>query len=486
MLARIRYLTRPIVTGTCLVLLCSCAVGPDFVQPDAPKINSYGVPDAGDQSGIAAQKIEPGANVPADWWTLFQSAQLNSMVQESITHNATLEAAIATLRQSLHNVQAGDGVFFPQIDAGLSGLRARSAPIQEGLQTPSSIYTVAMLSGSISYTLDLFGGERRAVEGLNAQSDYQRYAYTAAYVTLTANVVDAGIARAAYAAQIRATEQLIALQQQQLLATRAQIQAGTSSYSAELSIRSLIAANQATLAPLKQQISQTENLLATLEGKFRVEADLPAIDLDALVLPASLPLSLASGLVRQRPDILQSEAQLHVASANIGVATAAMFPSISLTGNVGQAGTSLGNLSGENGRFWSVGPSVSIPIFRGGTLWYGRKAALDAYQAAQANYRQTVLTAFAQVATSLQALEHDAEAYQAQTEAKQDAGEALQLTQTNYKAGTSSYLDVLSADVLYHQANIAWFQSVAQRHQDTVALFVALGGGWWNADETQR
>ena len=321
---------------------------------------------------------------------------------------------------------------------------------------------------------------------MNAQSDYQRYAYTAAYVTLTANVVDAGIARAAYAAQIRATEQLIALQQQQLLATRAQIQAGTSSYSAELSIRSLIAANQATLAPLKQQISQTENLLATLEGKFRVEADLPAIDLDALVLPASLPLSLASGLVRQRPDILQSEAQLHVASANIGVATAAMFPSISLTGNVGQAGTSLGNLSGENGRFWSVGPSVSIPIFRGGTLWYGRKAALDAYQAAQANYRQTVLTAFAQVATSLQALEHDAEAYQAQTEAKQDAGEALQLTQTNYKAGTSSYLDVLSADVLYHQANIAWFQSVAQRHQDTVALFVALGGGWWNADETQR
>ena len=191
-------------------------------------------------------------------------------------------------------------------------------------------------------------------------------------------------------------------------------------------------------------------------------------------------MSLPSDLVRQRPDILSAEAQLHVASANIGVATAAMFPSFSLSGTYGAAGSSLGNLSAGSGRFWSIGPSATIPLFQGGSLWYGRKAAIDAYQQSQANYRQTVLGAFAQVADSLKALEHDAEALQAQVEAQRAAGEALNLLQANYRAGLVAYLDVLAADVQFHEATIAYLQAVAQRHQDTVALFVALGGGWWN------
>jgi NodT family efflux transporter outer membrane factor (OMF) lipoprotein len=297
---------------------------------------------------------------------------------------------------------------------------------------------------------------------------------------LSANVVNTSIARAAYVAEIRATEQLIELQQQQLKSTEVEVRAGTAPYSDVLSLRSLIAANQATLAPLKQKISQTEDLLASLEGVVPAKASFPDIELTGLALPVDLPVSLPSDLARQRPDILSSEAQLHAASANIGVATAAMFPSISLSASYGGAGSSFGTLSAASGRFWSIGPSATIPVFQGGKLWYGRKAAIDAYQAAQANYRQTVLDGFAQVADSLKALEHDAQALQAEVDAQRAAGEALKLLQINYRAGLVAYLDVWAADVQFHEATIGYLQAVAQRYQDTVALFVALGGGWWS------
>ena len=210
------------------------------------------------------------------------------------------------------------------------------------------------------------------------------------------------------------------------------------------------------------------------------DAGLPDIRLTGLSLPENLPVSLPSVLVRQRPDILSAEAQLHQASADIGVATAAMFPSFSLTGTYGTAGSSTGSLFGSAGRFWSVGPSIDIPVFEGGRLWYGRQAAIDAYQQASANYRQVVLVSFAQVADVLKALEYDAQVLQKQAEAQVAAQEALRLLQANYRSGLVTYLELLVADVQLHQVNIAYLQALAQRHQDTVALFVALGGGWWN------
>jgi NodT family efflux transporter outer membrane factor (OMF) lipoprotein len=302
----------------------------------------------------------------------------------------------------------------------------------------------------------------------------------AAYLALSANVVDTVIARAAYAAEIRATAQLIELQNQQLRLAEAQVHAGAAPYSNVLAIRSLIAADQALLAPLRQRVSQSEHLLAALEGTIPSKADLPEIDLASLFLPVELPVSLPSDLVRQRPDILSAEAQLHAASAGIGVATAAMFPSFSLSGAYGAAGPNLGRLSAASARFWSIGPSATIPVFQGGTLWYGRKAAIDAFQQSQAGYRQAVLVAFEQVADSLNALEHDAEALQAQVDARRDAAEALSLLQANYRAGLVAFSEVLAADVQFHDETIAYLQAVAQRHQDTVALFAALGGGWWN------
>jgi NodT family efflux transporter outer membrane factor (OMF) lipoprotein len=464
-------------------------VGPDFQRPAPPKADRFTIeplPAATLTADGRAQQLIPGGAVSADWWRLFRSAQLDAIVQQALANNPTLQASLASLRQSQHNLRAGYGVFFPQAEANFDAIHERSAPLQRGVPASSSVFNLITLSGTVSYALDLFGGERRAVEALRAQADYQYYASKAAYVTLSANIVNTTIARAAYVAEVRATVQLIDLQKQQLAATEVAVRTGTAPYSDALSLRSLVAANRATLASLEQKISQAEDLLASLEGLAPSEASLPAVELTDLSVPADVPVSLPSDLVRQRPDILSSEAQLHAASANIGVATAALFPSISLSATDGATGSSLGSLTAPNGRFWSIGPSVTIPVFQGGTLWYHRKAAIDAFQEAQALYRQTVLDAFAQVADSLKALQHDAQALQAQSDAQQAAGEALGLVQVNYRAGLAAYLDVWIADVQFHEATIGYLQAIAQRQQDTVALFVALGGGWWNEARPTR
>jgi len=468
--------------GAILAILGGCAAGPDFVRPAPPDTDRY-TSKPGPESTVAAdghaQHFTPGAEIPADWWRLFQSPQLDAVVRQAISNNPTLLAAEASLRQSQDNLRAGYGLYFPQGQAGASAIRQRTAPLQQGSQTSGSIFNLFTASGTISYTLDVFGGKRRTVEGLRAQADSRRYESKAAYLALSANVVNTCIARAAYAAQIRATEQLIDLENQQLHLAETQVRAGTAPYSAVLSVRGLIAANQALLAPLKQNASQAEHLLATLEGLAPSKAELPDIDLAGLSLPVDMPVSLPSDLVNQRPDILSAEALMHVASANIGIATAAMFPSFSLSGTYGGASSTLASLSAVS-KFWSIGPTATTPVFQGNSLWYARRAAIDAWQQSQATYRGTVLGAFEQVADSLKALEHDAEGLQAQDEAKRAAGQALNLSQVNYRAGLVAYPDVLTADVQFHQATLGCLQAVAQRQQDTVALFVALGGGWWN------
>jgi len=465
-----------------LALLGGCAVGPNFVRPAAPDTDRYtheAQPEATVKADGQAQHFTPGTDIPADWWRLFKSPQLDAVVRQAISNNPTLQAAEASLRQSQDNLRAGYGLYFPQGQAGVSASRQLTAPVQQGSQSSGSIFNLFTASGTISYTLDVFGGKRRTVEGLRAQADSQRYESKAAFLALSANVVNTSVARAAYMAQIRATEQLIELENQQLHLAETQVRAGTAPYSTVLSVRSLISATQALLAPLEQNASQAEHLLAMLEGVVPSKANLPDIDLAELSLPADLPLSLPSDLVNQRPDILSSEALMHLASANIGIATAAMFPSFSLSGTYGGASTTLANLSAVS-KFWSIGPTATTPVFQGNSLWYVRRASIDAYQQSQATYRQTVLGAFEQVADSLKALEHDAEGLQAQVEAQRAAGEALNLLQVNYRAGLVAFPDVLTADVQFHQATIGWLQALAQRHQDTVALFVALGGGWWN------
>lgn len=336
--------------GACLAaiiaMLDGWAVGPDFVRPappDTDRCTHEPRPEATVAADGQAQHFTPGAAITADWWRFFKSAQLDAVVRQAIASNPALQASEASLR----------------LEAELDGSRQLTAPLQQGSQTPGTIFNLGTLSGTISYALDVFGGEPRTVESLRAQADYQRYESKAAYLTLSANVVNTSIARAAYAAQIRATEQLIELENQQLDAIEVQVRAGTAPYSSVLSMRSLIATNQASLAPLEQKVSQAEHLLATLEGVVPSKATLPDIDLTGLSLPVSLP----SDLVKQRPDILSAEAQMHVASANIGVATAAMFPSFSLSGTYGVAGYSLGNLSAVS-KFWRSARRLRLQCFR--------------------------------------------------------------------------------------------------------------------------
>ncbi len=477
------------ICGLCVVyFLCAfgCTVGPDFVRPEAPKTDRYTrepLPTATIPAGGQAQRFEPGTEVAADWWHFFNSPKLNDVITEAFANNPSVQAAQAGLRLSQDNLRAGYGIFYPQFDAGFGATRQKFSPARFGGSSTSSIFNLYTLTATISYALDIFGGERRKVESLGAQVDYQRYVVEGTYLTLTGNIVNTVIAGAAYSEEIKATERLIDLLKEQVSITEAQYRAGTAPFSNVLSLRSQLSATEATLPPLRQKLSQTRHLLAILAGRAPAQWTPPEIPLSDITLPVELPLSLPSELVRQRPDILASEAQLHSASGDIGVATAALFPSFTLSGSYGFEGASFNNLLKKSSSVWDLGANVVAPIFHGGTLSAERRAAIEAYNQSLANYRQTVLSALAQVADTLRGLGNDADAQQAQSSSLSAAEEALRLVTFNYRAGTVNYLQVLIADYQYHQAKIGYIQARAQRLQDTVALFAALGGGWWNKAE---
>jgi NodT family efflux transporter outer membrane factor (OMF) lipoprotein len=467
-----------------LLLLAGCAVGPNFHHPEAPPVTQYthnAQPTETVPVDGTAQRFELGKVVTADWWRLFQSASLDTVVTEATANNPGLDAAAANLKASQDNLRSGYGIFFPSVDANVGAARERYSTANIGQRTPGSIFTIFTLSTSVSYALDVFGGQRRLVEELHAQVDLAHANDQAAFLALTGNIVNTIIARAAYHAEIEATRQLLDLEKEQVRLAEIQSQAGTVPYSNVLTLRSQLASNEATIPQLQQKSTQSSHLLAALTGHVPAQWKAPDLKLTDLTLPKELPVSLPSDLVRQRPDILAAEATAHAASANIGVATAAMLPSVTLSGGAGAASNSASALFPANGKAWNVAADITAPLFQGGSLSYRRKAAIDDYQQAMALYRQTVLTAFEQVADSLRALDHDAQVLLAEDAALADADEALHLIQANYQAGLANYIDVLIADAQFHQAKIADIQAIAVRYQDTVALFAALGGGWWNA-----
>jgi len=465
-------------------LLCCCAAGPNFHRPSAPPVTHYGNdadPTATAAVDGTAQRFSPGATVASDWWRLFQSATLDAVIKEAIANNPGLDAAQASLRASQDNLRSGYGIFYPSVDADASAIRERMSGLTFGENSPGAVFNLFTLSASVSYALDLFGGQRRLVEGLHAEVDVARATEQATYLTLAANIVNTVIAKAAYRAEIEATRQLIELERQEVQLAEVQAQAGTVPYSNVLSLRSQLASFEATIPQLEQKLAQSDDLLSTLAGHTPAEWQAPEVALADLTLPGDLPVSLPSDLVRQRPDILVAEATAHAASANIGVATAALFPSVTLGAGAGTSSHSASNLFPANGRTWSIGADATAPLFEGGTLWFKRKAAIDNYRLAMADYRQTVLGAFEQVADTLRALDHDAQSLAAEEVALSSADQALHLLQANYQAGLATYLDVLNADAQDHQARINELQAIAVRYQDTVALYAALGGGWWNA-----
>jgi NodT family efflux transporter outer membrane factor (OMF) lipoprotein len=464
----------------------ACRVGPDFVRPAPPQVARYtagGVARTADAGGVA-QVVHPG-QLGGAWWRLFRSPPIDGIVRAALAQNPSLDAARASLRRSDELLRAGYGVFFPQFDARGGATRQRFSPSQFGGTQPPSTFNLYTLSATVAYTFDAWGGQRRTVEGLRAQVDAQCYLFAAARLTVTGDAVQTAIARAAYAEEIAATEDLVAARAQEIDIARAQQQAGTGTEAAVLALETQRANDEATLPPLRRELAQAGNLLAQLVGEAPAAWRPPAIGLDDLTLPADLPVSLPADLVRQRPDVLVAEATLHAASAQIGVATAAMLPSLSLTGSIGATSPSPESLFELKSFVWSLGASLLAPIFHGGALWHQRRAAIEAFHQSLAQYRQTVLAALGEVASSLEALAHDAEAVDARAHALEAATEARELVRVSFAAGTAGYLDVLNADTQYEQARIGAIEARAQRLQDTVALFVALGGGWWDGGASE-
>lgn len=465
-------------------------VGPDFRPPCPPRVNCYteapqptktvSVKAAG-QAG-KSQQINLCQNVPADWWYLFHSPEINQLVQLGFCNSPNLQAAKAALWQARENVTAQIGAsLYPNVTAGPGFTRQRYSVQAIGVETaPASIFNLYTMSVNVSYTLDVFGGLRRQIEGLIAQVDYNYFLTEGAFLTLSSNIVTNAITAASLRSQIIATKALIEAQQKQLTIIKKQFRLGGASAANVLTQENLVETTRATLPPLEQNLVATQHALAVLVGLFPCENPMYQFDLDKLVLPTDLPLSLPSCLVRQRPDVRASEALLHAASAQIGVATANLLPQITLTGNYGWQNNIPATLVTYPNNTWLFSASLLQPIFNAGSLRAKRRAAIDAYIQADAQYRQTVLQAFQNVADTLRALEHDAETLRAQKKAELAALRALQLTETQYKLGGTSYLALLTAQQQYQQAVINRIQAQAARYTDTAALYQALGGGWWN------
>lgn len=461
-------------------------VGPYFHSPALPPVCSYtpapipkktvSIPSMG-KSG-RQQKFLVNRDIPGAWWHLFQSPEINELIAMGIANSPNLAAAKAVLVQAQQaaNAQIGS-TLLPTLTSQFSGSRQRVSGISSNF---AGIFNLFNASVNISYTLDIFGGLRRQAEAAIAQVDFEQFELEAAYLTLTSNIVTTAFTIAYLRDQIKSTQELIAAEAQQLTIINNQFRLGGVSQASVLTQQTFLEQTRALLPPLQQRLAENMHALSVLIGSYPSDNCLPKFDLKNFNLPTKLPISCPSWLVRQRPDIQAAEALLHVASANVGVATANLFPQINLTGSYGFQSLTLGQLFHSNSKIWSYGASITEPIFNGGALVAQRRAAIAAYEQAAANYQQTVLQGFQQVADTLRALQNDAERLQAVRAAEIAASKSLKLVKEQYLLGGATFLSLLIAQQQYQQARISLVQAQAQRYIDTAALFQALGGGWWN------
>jgi len=473
-----------------LAALAGCAVGPDFREPATPGTQKYTPAPLPSSTAVApvpggeAQRFVDGREIPFRWWTLFRCEALDRLIGQALADSPNLAAAQAALRVATENRRAEFGVLFPSLDANFSANRQKITGASFGQpDSPGSIFTLYNASVKVSYAFDLFGASRRALEASLAQLNYQRFQLEGAHLTLASNLMTTAVQEASLRARIRATGEIIAAEEEQVKLMERRFQLGGASLSEQLAQQAQLAQTRSTLPPLEKELAQARHQLAALAGKFpAAAAALPEFELADLRLPQDLPVSLPSELVRQRPDIRASEELLHEASAQVGVATANLFPKLTISGDYGSQATTMGGLFASGTAIWSFGAGLLQPVFHGGELTAKRRAAIAAYEQAEAQYRGVVLLAFQNVADVLRALELDALALKAQAEAEKAARDALDLTRKQYGFGAVSYLLLLDSERQYRQARITLAQAQAARFADTAALFQALGGGWWNRE----
>lgn len=492
-----------------LASLCACAVGPDFKRPAAPAASGYGAAVAAQDTAATdvrhgqAQKFAPERDIPAEWWKLYQSPQLDALIKRAFKTNPDIEAAQAALRQAQEYTKAQQGFFYPTVTASyspsrnkLAGNMGGNSPGQQGngsvIQTYSNPagpkyngpayfnFHVAQLT--VGYVPDVFGANRRMVESAEAQTEAQRMQLEAAYITLAANVVAAAIQEASLRAQIEAQLQIVSLDQQALEVMRNQLQLG---YVSEMDVTQqemTCALAQQALQPLQQQLEQVRNLLRVLAGNTPDQDIEETFTLDSLQLPQELPLSLPSTLVQHRPDVRIAEAQLHYASAQYGVAIANTLPQFAVTGAIGGMASSPTWMFKNGGGFFDLTGNVAQVIFDGGTLRARSRAAQQGLNQAGAQYRSVVMAALQNVADTLYVIQSDARALKEAAAAAQAAAKLSAMTRKQYEAGYADLQTLLIAQQNEQFATINLVQAQTNRLGDTAALFQALGGGWWNRD----
>jgi NodT family efflux transporter outer membrane factor (OMF) lipoprotein len=496
----------------CAAGATSCAVGPRYHRPEAPADAGYAptaLPEVSASApvhGGEAQNLLNGHDIPFEWWRLFGSPALNALVERAFKANPSIASAQAALVQAQELVYAQQGYFFPAIGANYNFERQKIAgnltvdnapgvegngdnllpPVQNLNDSPHThplFYDLHTAELTVGFVPDVFGANYRQVESLAAQRDAQRFALEATYVTLASNVVAAAVQEASLRAQIEATRQIIAADEQSLQILRDQLQLG-------FAMRIDVAAQEAALAqakmllpPLQKQLEQTRDLIRVLAGNQQNQDVPETFELDALQLPPELPLSLPARIIEQRPDVRAAEAQLHSANAQVGVAVAAMLPQFSITGNLGGNADQFAWMFRTGGSFWTLVGGVTQPIFQGGTLLHKERAAKAALRQAAALYQSTVIAAYQNVADTLHASICDADTLAADVDAENSSKLTYDLTRRQLETGYANYLALLSAQTAYDQALLTRVQAQAARYGDSIALFQALGGGWWNRPE---
>ena len=484
-----RRSSRALAIATTALLGSACAVGPDFERPTAPQVVGYTSAPLAQQTASSdvasgeAQRFVQGLDIPGQWWTLFHSSALNTLIEEALRNNPTLPAAEAALRQAWENVYAAEGAFFPTavVSYSPSSNKTATGVTFTGASSGSPYFTLHTAQVVVTYAPDVFGGTRREVESLAATAEFQQFQLEATYLTLTSNVVAVAVQEASLRGQIAATEEIIKIQTGSLDILRKQFELGQVAGADVAAVEATLAQAQATLPPLQQKLLVQRDLLTALIGRLPSQEPTEKFELASLQLPQELPVSLPSKLVEQRPDIQSAEAQVHSASAEIGVAVAARLPQFTLTGNAGTTANQINQLFITPGTaFWTVAGNVAQTVFDAGTLLHKQRAAEAAFDQAAAMYRSTVITAFQNVADSLHALQSDAETLKASYAAERAAFKSLEITRRQLQLGAIGYLGLLTAENTYDTALLALVQAQAARYADTAALFQALGGGWWN------
>ena len=469
------------------VWLSSCAVGPDFAPPPAPDVNGYTPePLAPTVTGSAtpggnAQHFVGDLDLPGQWWLLFHSRPLNELIDRALAANSDLQAAQAALVAARENVYIQEGAYFPAVDGNFTGSRQKYE-ISQPTDVPS-VFNLFTAQLNISYTPDVFGANRRAVESLAAQEDAQRFTLEATYLTLISNLAGAAVQEASLRGQIAATQTIIKIESDVLSVMRKQFALGQIAEGDMVAQEAALAQVEQTLPPLQKQLLQNRDLIAALTGGFPNERMPQKFLLAELRLPRDLPVSLSSKLVEQRPDIRAAEANLQSASAQIGIAIANRLPNITLSGAVGSTALSVDQLLTPGFGFYTATAGVAQPLFHGGALLHKQLAAEAAYDQAVAQYKSTVRTAFQNVADSLRAIQTDAVALQKAVASEAASGRSLEIVRKRMELGDVNYLALLNAQQTYQQAVLSLAQAKAARYADTVALFQALGGGWWNRND---